>query len=99
MNSLVALGAMSAFLLGASSLVSKSVQGWDLSALDEPVMLLAAILLGQNLEARARARAAADLRSLSALLPKESRLQFFSQTMEGQEVQLGQEGMEEVQVP
>ena len=38
------------------------------------MLLLAFILLGRALEARARAQASADLRSLAALLPEQARL-------------------------
>ena len=41
---------------------------------EEPVLLLAFILLGRALEARARARAASDLRTLSTLLPLDAKL-------------------------
>lgn len=42
--------------------------------LEEPAMLLAFVLLGRALEARARAKAAEDLRDLATLLPREARL-------------------------
>ena len=41
---------------------------------EEPVLLLAFILLGRALESRARARAASDLRALSTLLPLDAKL-------------------------
>jgi len=93
MNTLVGLGAFSAFAFGLTSLLLPEAAGWDLAALDEPVMLLAFILLGRNLEARARAKASVDLEALARLLPAEARLQLC----------LGKEfdadGVEEVAVP
>ena len=61
MNSLVSLGATTSFLGGAATalLPGMSTSG---SFLEEPVMLLAVVLLGRTLEARARARASGDLR-------------------------------------
>ncbi|GFR51780.1 hypothetical protein Agub_g14237, partial [Astrephomene gubernaculifera] len=46
----------------------------DASFLEEPVMLLAFVLLGRALEARAKVQAAADLQSLARLLPASARL-------------------------
>jgi len=57
------------------------------------VMLLAFILLGRNLEARARAKASVDLEALARLLPAEARLQLCL----GKEFDSG--GVEEVCVP
>jgi Cu2+-exporting ATPase len=44
------------------------------SFLEEPVMLLAFVLLGRAMEARARVRAASDLRALARLIPARTRL-------------------------
>lgn len=93
MNTLVGLGAFSAFAFGMTSLLLPEAGGWDLAALDEPVMLLAFILLGRNLEARARAKASVDLEALARLLPAEARLQLCL----GKE--FDSEGVEEVCVP
>lgn len=73
MNSLIGLGAATSFAIGAAS---SAVPGltWDPSFVEEPVMLLAFVLLGRTLEARARARASSDLRSLASLIPAEARL-------------------------
>jgi len=73
MNSLIGLGAATSFLAGGASLVVPGV-GLQSGFLEEPVMLLAIVLLGRNLEARARLRASADLRSLAALIPEQSRM-------------------------
>lgn len=56
MNSLIALGASTSFTAG---LLSATVPGLtvDSSFLEEPVMLLAFVLLGRSLEARARLKA------------------------------------------
>lgn len=56
MNSLVGLGAATSFSAGAAALL---VPGMELepSFLEEPVMLLAIVLLGRTLEARARVKA------------------------------------------
>ena len=73
MNSLIALGATTSFSAGA---LSALLPGFSLDAsfLEEPVMLLAFVLLGRSLEARARATASADLHALAQLIPAESRL-------------------------
>ena len=73
MNSLIALGASTSFAAGAASAL---VPGFalDPSFLEEPVMLLAFVLLGRSLEARARAAASADLTALARLIPDAARL-------------------------
>lgn len=60
MNSLIALGATTSFTAG---LLSATVPGLtiDPSFLEEPVMLLAFVLLGRSLETRARAKASSEL--------------------------------------
>jgi Cu2+-exporting ATPase len=74
MATLVALGMGAAAALGAAgALFPKSVPGGGAS-LEEPVLLLAFVLLGRALEGRARAAAAADLRALAGLLPASARL-------------------------
>ena len=73
MNSLIALGATTSFAAGsASALLPGFVL--DPSFLEEPVMLLAFVLLGRSLEGRARARASADLTALAGLIPASARL-------------------------
>lgn len=73
MNSLIALGASTSFAAGAAS---AALPGFvlDPSFLEEPVMLLAFVLLGRSLEARARAAASADLTALARLIPDSTRL-------------------------
>ena len=72
MNTLVGLGAWSAYLASCVALVLPSL-GWE-CFFDEPVMLLGFILLGRTLEQRARHRAGASLRTLLALQPTLARL-------------------------
>ncbi|MGB3135496.1 MAG: heavy metal translocating P-type ATPase [Nodosilinea sp.] len=72
MNTLVALGSGSAYLASVVALVFPGL-GWE-CFFDEPVMLLAFILLGRTLEQRARYRAADALRSLVELQPAVARL-------------------------
>lgn len=86
MDSLVALGTTGSFAAGilgqlgsvfaepGSSLALFAADGAASSFLGEPVMLLAVILLGRALEARARAKAATDLGSLARLVPDKARL-------------------------
>ena len=62
MNSLIGLGAMTSFVAGLASPMAPGV-AFDTSFLEEPVMLLAFVLLGRSLEARAR------LKASGALLP------------------------------
>jgi len=72
MNTLVALGAWSAYLASCMALVFPAL-GWE-CFFDEPVMLLGFILLGRTLEQRARHRASASLRKLLGLQPTLARL-------------------------
>ena len=72
MNTLVALGSVSAYLASVVALVFPQL-GWE-CFFDEPVMLLSFILLGRTLEQRARFRAADALRSLVELQPAIARL-------------------------
>ncbi|GAB4822976.1 hypothetical protein N2152v2_010022 [Parachlorella kessleri] len=73
MNSLIAVGATTSFGAGA---LSALLPGFSLdpSFLEEPIMLLAFVLLGRTLEARARMKASADLTSLAHLIPSQTRL-------------------------
>jgi len=73
MNSLVSLGATTSFLGGVATAALPGVTSSS-AFLEEPVMLLAVVLLGRNLEARARARATGDLRSLAELIPSQVRM-------------------------
>jgi Cu2+-exporting ATPase len=72
MNTLVSLGAVSAYLTSLVALLVPAL-GWE-CFFDEPVMLLSFILLGRTLEERARFRAADALRSLITLQPEQARL-------------------------
>ena len=72
MNTLVSLGALSAYATSLVALVFPQL-GWE-CFFDEPVMLLSFILLGRTLEQRARFQAAGSLRSLIALRPAIARL-------------------------
>lgn len=72
MNTLVALGALSAYVASMVALIMPDL-GWE-CFFDEPVMLLSFILLGRTLEQRARFRATDALRSLIALQPAKARL-------------------------
>lgn len=72
MNTLVSLGAVSAYTTSLVALLFPQL-GWE-CFFDEPVMLLSFILLGRTLEQRARFQAASSLRSLIALQPTLARL-------------------------
>ncbi|NEQ45021.1 MAG: copper-translocating P-type ATPase [Leptolyngbya sp. SIOISBB] len=72
MNTLVALGALSAYGASVVALLLPNL-GWE-CFFDEPVMLLSFILLGRTLEQRARFRATDALRSLIALQPAKAQL-------------------------
>jgi Cu2+-exporting ATPase len=72
MNTLVSLGALSAYITSVVALIFPQL-GWD-CFFDEPVMLLSFILLGRTLEQRARFQSAGSLRSLIALQPALARL-------------------------
>ena len=78
MNSLVGVGATAAFTLSVVAACAPVVGEYGVPIsndfFEEPVLLLAFILLGRALEARARARAASDLRALSTLLPLDAKL-------------------------
>eukprot|EP00890_Picochlorum_soloecismus_P005012 jgi/Picsp_1/5511/NSC_02870-R1_p-type atpase len=73
MNSLIALGATTSFSAGTLSALLPNLK-IDMSFLEEPVMLLAFVLLGRSLEKRARKEASGDLASLAKLIPSNSRL-------------------------
>lgn len=67
MNTLVALGALGAYLTSTVAWLWPAL-GWE-CFFDEPVMILGLILLGRSLEQRVRQQAQKDLRSLLALQP------------------------------
>lgn len=56
MNSLIGLGALTSFAAGVAAPLVPGM-AFDASFLEEPVMLLAFVLLGRTLEARARLKA------------------------------------------
>ncbi|MEA5466070.1 heavy metal translocating P-type ATPase [Leptothoe sp. PORK10 BA2] len=72
MNTLVSIGALSAYAASVVALVMPNL-GWE-CFFDEPVMLLSFILLGRTLEERARFRATEALRGLIALQPGTAQL-------------------------
>jgi P-type Cu2+ transporter len=72
MNSLVGLGALSAYLASCIAFLFPQLR-WE-CFFDEPVMLLGFILLGRTLEQLARHRAAASLQALISLKPATARL-------------------------
>lgn len=72
MNTLVALGTLSAYLASCAALVWPSL-GWD-CFFDEPVMLLGFIFLGRTLEGRVRQKASSSLHQLFALQPATARV-------------------------
>lgn len=73
MNSLISLGATTSFSAGILSALMPDLS-IDPSFLEEPVMLLAFVLLGRSLERKARREASSDLTSLAHLLPANARL-------------------------
>ncbi|CAI5474266.1 unnamed protein product [Closterium sp. Yama58-4] len=73
MNSLVGLASLAAFFIAVAAQLYPDL-GLDSSFTDEPVMLLAVVLLGRSLEASARAQASSDLNALMSLLPSTARL-------------------------
>ncbi len=68
MNTLIGLGAVTAFVTSAIALLFPQLN-WE-CFFAEPVMLIGFILLGRTLEGRARSRAASALQALAALQPK-----------------------------
>ncbi|KAM7470634.1 hypothetical protein LguiA_008817 [Lonicera macranthoides] len=72
MNTLVGLGAISSFTVSSlAALIPKL--GWK-AFFEEPVMLIAFVLLGRNLEQRAKIKATSDMTGLLSLLPSKARL-------------------------
>lgn len=49
------------------------VQGWK-TFFEEPIMLIAFVLLGRNLELRAKLKATSDLTGLLSIIPSKARL-------------------------
>ncbi|GKD51005.1 copper-transporting ATPase PAA1, chloroplastic, partial [Tanacetum coccineum] len=72
MNTLVGLGAISSFTVSSlAALVPKL--GWKVF-FEEPIMLIAFVLLGRNLEQRAKIKATSDMTGLLSVLPPKARL-------------------------
>ncbi|KAL5705266.1 P-type Cu(2+) transporter [Ranunculus cassubicifolius] len=72
MNTLVGLGALSSFAVSSvAALIPKL--GWK-AFFEEPVMLIAFVLLGRNLEQRAKLKASSDMTGLLSILPSKARL-------------------------
>ncbi|XP_043813904.1 copper-transporting ATPase PAA1, chloroplastic isoform X3 [Manihot esculenta] len=72
MNTLVGLGALSSFAVSSlAALIPKL--GWK-AFFEEPIMLIAFVLLGRNLEQRAKIKATSDMTGLLSILPSKARL-------------------------
>ncbi|KAL6213800.1 hypothetical protein ACLB2K_013240 [Fragaria x ananassa] len=72
MNTLVGLGALSSFAVSSlAALIPKL--GWK-TFFEEPIMLIAFVLLGRNLEQRAKIKASSDMTELLNILPAKARL-------------------------
>ncbi|KAK7274674.1 hypothetical protein RIF29_15771 [Crotalaria pallida] len=72
MNTLVALGALSSFTVSSFAAFLPKL-GWK-AFFEEPIMLIAFVLLGRNLEQRAKIKATSDMTGLVSMLPSKARL-------------------------
>jgi len=72
MNTLVGLGAVSSFAVSTAAALLPKL-GWQ-AFFEEPVMLLAFVLLGRAVEERAKLRASSDMTALLNFLPAKARL-------------------------
>ncbi|XP_027347614.1 copper-transporting ATPase PAA1, chloroplastic [Abrus precatorius] len=72
MNTLVGLGALSSFTVSSFATLLPNL-GWK-AFFEEPIMLIAFVLLGRNLEQRAKIKATSDMTGLLSLLPSKARL-------------------------
>ena len=72
MNTLVSLGALASFGMSAAAVALPKL-GWP-TFFEEPVMLLAFVLLGRAVEERAKLQATSDMSALLNLLPATARL-------------------------
>lgn len=72
MNTLVGLGALSSFAVSSIAAFIPKL-GWK-TFFEEPVMLIAFVLLGKNLEQRAKLKATSDMTGLLSILPSKARL-------------------------
>ncbi|CAL9061477.1 unnamed protein product [Musa banksii] len=72
MNTLVGLGALSSFAVSSIAAIMPKL-GWK-TFFEEPIMLIAFVLLGKNLEQRAKIKATSDMTGLLNILPTKARL-------------------------
>ncbi|KAK6282294.1 hypothetical protein POUND7_016119 [Theobroma cacao] len=72
MNTLVGLGALSSFAVSSLAVLIPK-WGWK-AFFEEPVMLIAFVLLGRNLEQRAKIKATSDMTGLLSIVPSKARL-------------------------
>ncbi|KAG2579482.1 copper-transporting ATPase PAA1, chloroplastic-like isoform X1 [Panicum virgatum] len=72
MNTLVGLGALSSFAVSSIAAFIPKL-GWK-TFFEEPIMLIAFVLLGKNLEQRAKLKATSDMTGLLNILPSKARL-------------------------
>lgn len=72
MNTLVGLGAISSFAVSSVAAFIPKL-GWKMF-FEEPIMLIAFVLLGKNLEQRAKLNATSDMTGLLNILPAKARL-------------------------
>ncbi|KAJ7968194.1 Copper-transporting ATPase [Quillaja saponaria] len=72
MNTLVGLGALSSFTVSSFAALLPEL-GWK-AFFEEPIMLIAFVLLGRNLEQRAKIKATSDMTGLLSILPPKARL-------------------------
>ncbi|XP_058086105.1 copper-transporting ATPase PAA1, chloroplastic [Magnolia sinica] len=72
MNTLVGLGALSSFAVSSVATIIPKL-GWK-AFFEEPIMLIAFVLLGRNLEQRAKLKATSDMTGLMGILPTKARL-------------------------
>ncbi|KAH6831686.1 P-type ATP-ase 1 [Perilla frutescens var. hirtella] len=72
MNTLVGLGALSSFAVSTIAAFVPKL-GWK-TFFEEPIMLIAFVLLGRNLEQRAKIKATSDMTSLLSIVPSKARL-------------------------
>ncbi|KAJ0975029.1 hypothetical protein J5N97_016994 [Dioscorea zingiberensis] len=72
MNTLVGLGALSSFAVSSIAALLPKL-GWK-TFFEEPIMLIAFVLLGKNLEQRAKLKATSDMTGLLSILPSKARL-------------------------
>ncbi|KAG6545619.1 hypothetical protein Mapa_012973 [Marchantia paleacea] len=72
MNTLVGLGAVSSFAVSTAAVLLPKL-GWQ-AFFEEPVMLLAFVLLGRAVEERAKLQASSDMTAILNFLPTKARL-------------------------